>query len=321
MTAFAVFNPASDGGRTGRRWRHIEDALGAIFPHMEAVPTHGPGQAAHLVREALHEGHTDIIAVGGDGVINEALNGFFERGAVISQEAVFSFITTGEGPGGGDIARGLGIEPGAAGAIAHLRKAHIRKVDVGRVRCLSRDGAPVTRYFLDAASFGFSGAIARGLSRGRAVRLLGRGAARRLGTLAQLLAWHDCRVRLMAPGLSVPGHTEGFDEIAGIASVVLANGRHFAGGLQVAPGASPHDGLFDVTVLAGGSRWRILADMARIRHGTPDFPGLRNLRTPRLNAAPTLDTKGLVEVETDGESAGVLPAMFEILPAAISIRL
>ncbi|MCP5410743.1 MAG: hypothetical protein H6924_01085 [Alphaproteobacteria bacterium] len=316
MTAFAVFNPASDGGRTGRHWRRIEDALGAIFPAIEAVPTHGPGEAAHLVRDALRDGHLDVIAVGGDGVINEALNGFFDRGAAVSPEAVFSFVNT-----GGDVARGLGIEPGAVGAIAHLRRSHIRKVDVGRVSCLSREGVPVTRYFLDEASFGLSASIARSLGQGRIARLLGRGFARRLGTFSQLLAWHECRVRLMAPDV----HGEqagGFDEIAGIASVVVANGRHFGGGLNVAPEASVQDGLFDVAVMAGGSRRRILADLASIRRGTHlDNPAHRMLRTARLTAAPTLDTDGPVAVETDGEAAGVLPATFEILPGAVNIRL
>ena len=315
MTAFAVFNPASDRGRTGRNWARIEDALGSIFPLLDVAATHGPGQAAHLVRDALREGHLDIIAVGGDGTINEALNGFFDHGALVSREAVFSFVNT-----GGDIARGFGIEPGAVGGVAHLRQSRIRKVDLGRVSCVSPDGAPVMRYFLGEASFGLSGAIAGSLGRDRIARLLGRGFARRLHTMAQLLAWRDCRVRLMAP--DIHGHGGGYDEIAGIATVVLANGRSFGGGLRVAPDASAQDGLFDMTVMAGGSRWRILRELGAIRRGAHlTDPGFRMLRTARLTAAPTVDTLGPVPVETDGQSAGVLPATFENLPGAKNIRL
>jgi diacylglycerol kinase family enzyme len=316
MTAFAIFNPASDGGRTGRNWARIEDALGSIFPALEAVPTRGPGQAAHLVRDALREGRLDIVAVGGDGTINEALNGFFDRGALVSREAVFSFVSTGDGRQGGDIARGFGIAPGVAAAVAHLRQSRIHRVDVGKVSCLSAAGVPVTRYFLGEASFGFSGAIATALARGRVARLWGRPFARRLHTLIQLLFWHDCRVRLMAPVIDGPG---GFDEIAGIASVVLANGSSF-GGLKVAPEASSRDGLFDLVVMAGGSRRRILRDLAGLKAG-PGVSSLRRLRTARLTAAPTVDTEGPVLVETDGEGAGVLPATFEILPGALNVRL
>jgi diacylglycerol kinase family enzyme len=317
MTAFAIFNPASDGGRTGRNWSRIEDALGSIFPAMEAAPTRGPGQAAHLARDALRDGRLDIIAIGGDGTINEAMNGFFDRGVPVSREAVFSFVSTGEGRQGGDIARGFGIAPGTAAAVAHLRQSRIHRVDVGKVSCLSTDGVPVTRYFLGEASFGLSGAIATALTRGRVARLMGRRFARHLHTLIQLLSWHECRVRLMAP--NVDGHG-GFDEIAGIASVVLANGRSFGGGLTVAPEASNHDGLFDLAVMAGGSRRRILKDLASLGAG-PAGVSLRRLRTARMTAAPTVDTEGAVLVETDGEGAGVLPAAFEILPGALNVRL
>ena len=314
MTAYAIFNPASDRGRTGRNWARIEDALGGIFPLMEVAATHGPGQAAHMVRDALRDGHLDIIAVGGDGTINEAVNGFFNRGAPVSREAVFSFVNT-----GGDMARGFGIEPGAVGGVAHLHRSRIRKVDVGRVSCLSPEGVPVARYFLGEASFGLSGAIAGSLGQGRIARLFGRRFARRLHTMVQLLAWHDCRVRLMAQDVHGQG---GYDEIAGIAAVVLANGRSFAGGLRVAPDASAQDGLFDMTVMAGGSRRRILRALAAIGRGAHlASPGFRMLRTARLTAAPTVDTEGPVMVETDGQRAGVLPATFEILPGAMNVRL
>lgn len=321
MTAFAVLNPASDGGRTGRRWRHIAEALNTLFPAITVISTFGPGQAAYLVRDALREGHENIIAVGGDGIINEALNGFFDHGMAVSPDAVFNFINTGEGPGSGDIASGLGMPLGVAGAIARLRQAHVHKVDVGKVSCLSRDGAAVTRYFLGWASFGLSGSIAHALGQAQLTHMLGRRLARRLNTWGQALAWHDCRVRLMAPDMR-GDNSRSYDEIAGIASVVLANGRHFGGGLEVAPDASPRDGLLDVTIMAGGNMGHILRDMAAIRGKTHlDRPGFRTLRTGRLTAVPTVDTFAPVEVETDGETAGVLPATFEILPGAINLRL
>jgi len=316
MTAFAVFDPASDRGRTGRNWTRIEDALGSIFPLMEVMPAQGPGQAAHLVRDALREGHLDIIAVGGDRVINEALNGFFDQGAPVSREAIFSFVNT-----GGGIARGFGIQPGTVGAVVHLRRSRIRRVDVGKVSCLTREGVPVTRYFLGEASFGLTGAIARRLGRAHITRLLGQRLAQRLCTLAEALAWHDCRVRLMAPDMQGHG-ARGYDEIAGIASVILASGHHLGGGAGTKPKTSVHDGLFDVAVMAGGGSRRILRDLTCIRTGLqPADAAFRTLRATRLTAAPTVDTDGLVEVETDGQSAGVLPATFEVLPGAINIRL
>jgi len=278
MTAFVVFNPNSWGGRTGRDWREIEEALEKVFPLMSFFVTTAPAQAAHMVRDALRDGHLEIIAVGGDGTINEALNGFFESGALVSPDAVFSFVHSGHDS---QLCARFGIAPGWQAGVAHLSKAKIHKQDVGRVSCLSRKGAPVTRFFLGESSFGLSASAARAVGRARIARLLGHRFAGTWHRLITRLRWHETRVRLM---------TGSTDEIAGIASVRLKVGQ---------PGT-----VFDITVLDGTNR----AQNARI------------LRSPRLTAAPTLDTKGLVDVETDGESAGVLPASFEIYPVTINLR-
>jgi diacylglycerol kinase family enzyme len=283
VTAFVVFNPASAGGRTGRDWREIEEALEHVFPLMSFFVTTAPTQAAHMVRDALRDGHLEIIAVGGDGTINEALNGFFDRGLAISPDAVFSFVHSGHESA---LCRKFGIAPGWQAGVSHLRNARIHKVDVGHVSCLSADGAPVARYFLGAASFGLSGSIARALGGARIARFFGMRFATALHSLGAVWRWHETRVRLM---------TDHYDEIAGIASVSL----------------SPREGLFDVGVAGGSRKTDILRAMRE---------DARLMRSARLTAAPTLDTRGAVDVETDGESAGVLPATFDIHPAAINLR-
>ena len=276
MTAFVVFNPNSAGGRTGRDWKEIEEALERVFPLMSFFVTTGPGQAAHMVRDALRDGHMEIVAVGGDGTINEALNGFFERGAPVAPDAVLNFVHNGHDS---PLCRRFGIPPGWRAGVAHLARARIHKMDVGRVACLSDSGQAVTRYFLGSASLGLSASIARALGRAQLARLLGPRFADRLHRLVTRLRWRATRVRLMSGG---------YDEIAGIASINL----------------TPAGGLFDMQVLDGRNR----------------LENARTLRSARLTAAPTLDTKSAVAVETDGESAGVLPATFEIVPAAINLR-
>jgi diacylglycerol kinase (ATP) len=277
MTAFVVFNPNSAGGRTGRDWREIEEALEKIFPLMSFFVTTGPAQTAHMVRDALRDGHMEIVAVGGDGTINEALNGFFERGTLLAPDAVFSFVHNGNDSG---LCERFGIAPGWQMGVARLGRARVHRCDVGRVACLSEKGEPVTRFFLGRASIGLTASFARALGRARIARLIGHGFASRLHRLTARLRWRPNQVRLMA---------DGYDEIAGIASVSLA----------------PAGGLFNLAVLDGRNQ----PDQARA------------LRSARLTVAPTLDTKGAVDVETDGESAGVLPATFEIYPAAINLRL
>lgn len=277
MTAFVIFNPNSAGGRTGRDWREIEEALERVFPLMSFFVTTAPGQAAHMVRDALQDGHLEVIAVGGDGTINEALNGFFHNGVPVAPDAVYSFVHNGHDS---VLCRRFGLAPGWRAGVAHLLQARIHKTDLGRVSCLSTEGVPLTRFFLGEASFGLTASIAHSLGRARIARLFGHAFATSLHRFLIRTRWRGTRVRLMA---------DNHDEIAGIASVSVA----------------PADGLFDMEVLNG---------LNRPNEG-------RRLRTARLTAAPTLDTAMAVEVECDGESAGILPASFDVYPAAINLRI
>lgn len=304
MTAFVVVNPKA--GNTWRDWPKIRSALESAFPLMQVTQSRARGQTAQLVRAALKEGHLDIIAVGGDGTINEAVNGFFENGVRVSPDAVFGFVSSGTHC---DFRRSFGIKPGYEAGIARLKQSRIRRLDVGHVACLSPKGEPVSRYFVNVATFGLSGRLAARLNRAGLARLFGFGFQAAL----TLLSWRPKRVRLFTD--------TGYDEIAGITEVAVANGRWFGGGLRVAPEAEPGDGLFDIVVMAGAPRRSILTALRNWRGGTPP-PGiaLRQVRATHLTAAPTVETHGAVFVETDGESVGLLPATFEILPGAINLR-
>ncbi len=277
MTAFVIFNPNSAGGQTGRDWREIEAALEKIFPLMSFFVTTAPAQATRMVRDALNDGHLEIIAVGGDGTINEALNGFFLNGRPVAPDAVYSFVHNGHDS---VLCRRFGLQPGWQAGVAQLARARIHKTDVGRVSCLSADGKPVTRYFLGAASIGLSASIARAMGRARIARLFGHHFAASLHRFLARARWRGTHIRLMA---------DNYDEIAGIASVSVMPAR----------------GLFDMELWDGLDQ--------------PDES--RRLRTARLTAAPTLDTSGAVEVACDGESAGILPASFDVYPAAINLRI
>lgn len=278
MTAFVVFNPGADGGRTGRDWQAIEAALEQVFPLLSFFVTTGPAQAARVVRDALRDGHMEIVAVGGEGTINEALNGFFDHGAMVSPEAVFSFVHSGSP---GPLSRRFKLTPGWQVGVARLKKARVHKFDLGHVACLGAGGVPVTRFFLGGASIGLSASIARRMGAARIARFFGPRFAGWFHARMALWRWHETRIRLMA---------DGYDEIAGIASVSIA----------------PRDGLFDMAVIDGAAK--TVVDESR------------KLRSGHVAAAPTLDTRGPVEVETDGESAGILPATFDIYPGAINLR-
>ena len=311
MSAFVVVNPRSGGGRTGREWPQIERALLDAYPGMRAAMTRARGDATMLVRTALDEGYQEIVAVGGDGTINEAVNGFFDVEGSIAPDAVLGFVTSGTG---GDFRKTFGIAPGYAAAIARLKEAKPKPIDVGRVSCLTRDGQPTVRYFANIASVGLSGVIVDSVNRARIAKLFGGQFAFAFHSALGMLTYRDQTVRIRVDGV--------YDEIATISTLAVANGQFFGGGMRVAPHAIPDDGLFDVIIMGGTSKRQALADMKLLYTGDHlKNPSVRALRGTWVVAAPVAETMGRpVFIEVDGESAGRLPATFEILPRALNLK-
>jgi YegS/Rv2252/BmrU family lipid kinase len=311
MTAFVVVNPHSGNGRTGRNWKAIEHALNSVYPAMSVGFTSKQGEATALVRFALREGHQEIVAVGGDGTINEAVNGMFDASGTTPQQSVFAFVTSGTG---GDFRKTFGIEAGPDVAIERLKRSRVRQIDAGRVSCLTSAGAPTSRYFINIASFGLSGMIVDSVNRARIAKLFGGSFAFAFHSTLAMLRHRTRTVRLIIDGVE--------DEIASISTVAVANGQYFGGGMKVAPGAVPDDGLFDVVIMGGAPKGQSLADLKLIYTGEHiTKPYVRVVRGQHVVVAPVAETRGRpVLIETDGEAAGRLPATFEILPHALNLR-
>ena len=311
MSAFVVVNPKSGGGRTGRDWPSIERSLREAHPRLSVGITRARGEATQLVRAALGQGHSEIIAVGGDGTINEAVNGFFVPEGPIAPDAVFGFVTSGTG---GDFRKTFNIAHGHGAAIARLKEAQPRAIDVGRVSCLTHDGQPTVRYFANIASFGLSGRIVESVNRARVAKLFGGQFAFAFHSAFAMLTYRDRAVRIRVDG--------DFDEIARVSTVAVANGQCFGGGMRVAPDARPDDGVFDVVILGGASKSKSLADMKLLYTGEHlGLPNVQFVQGRKIVAAPVAETGGRsVPIEVDGESAGQLPATFEILPRVLKVR-
>ena len=311
MTGFVVVNPRSGAGRTGREWPSIEKALRAAYPHMTLAVTRKPGDATALVRNALNEGHHEIVAVGGDGTINEAVNGFFDANGPVVPDAVLGFVTSGTG---GDFRKTFGLAPGYDAAIARLREAPVRTIDVGKLSCLTLTGKPSVRYFANIGSFGLSGVIVNAVNNARIAKLFGGTFAFGFHSTMAMVAYRERIVRVRIDGE--------YDEITAISTVAVANGQFFGGGMRVAPQAVPDDGMFDVVIMGGMPKARALVEMKKLYTGEHlRNPAVRALRGRKIVAVPVAETGGrAVLIEVDGECAGRLPATFELIPRALNLR-
>jgi diacylglycerol kinase (ATP) len=309
MSAFVIVNPHSALGKARRDWRTLEPALASIYPYMSVAFTRRRGEATALVAAALREGHSEIVAVGSDGTMNEAVNGFFNAEGSVSPDAVLAFVSSGR-----DFKMAFGREDAGHDLIRHLRQTHVRPIDVGRVSFLSKDGRPRTRYFANIASFGLSGVVVDAVNRSSLTGLFGADFAFGIHSVLGLVRYRGRAARLIVDS--------GFDDIVNISTVAVANGRVFGADVQIAPDAKPDDGQFDVVIIDNGPTVQMLADLKQIHTGERlGNPNVRVVRGRKIVAAPVAETRGRpVLIETDGECVGRLPATFEILPRALNVR-
>lgn len=309
----AVVNPRSGGGRTGRGWRIIaaalEKELGPVRAHFTAshsTPRFLP--AAELTRRALKDGAQLVIAVGGDGTISEVVNGFFENGAAINPHAHLAVLNTGTG---GDFRKTFDMPEDLEGCIARIGAGTTRTIDLGRLTFVNEDGGEATRYFINIASFGLSGAVVRAVNRAGFSKLFGGSFAFLWATLVTALRYRSKPVRLATD--------TGFDETLNIGTCAVANGKFFGGGMMIAPNAVPDDGLFDLIVMRDSTFGDMLAGAGSLRDGTHlTHEKITHFQARVLTATPVTAEPVLLDV--DGEAPGRLPARFEIIPAAITLR-
>jgi len=297
-----IVNPKSQGGKLGARWPEVSETIGRAFPFDDALTT-GPGHATQLAREALRAGAERIIAIGGDGTINEVVNGFFDGGQPIAPDASFGVIPFGTG---GDFRKTFKLPTEIADAAAVIAVNERVKIDVGKLEFTTMAGAPSTRMFANIASFGVSGVVDRLVN--ESGKKLGR-LSFMLATARATWAYKNQRVQLVLDGKHRVEAT--------INTVAVANGRFFGGGMLVAPNAEPDDGQFDVIAIGDLGFRALLTSGRRLFNGTHLAMDKVTARRARVVDAEGIDPGSVIELDVDGENLGKLPARFELVPAAL----
>ena len=304
MRTFLVVNPRSSNGETGRRWPDISAAVLKTLGDCSSAFTETPMHAAALTARALEAGYRCIVSVGGDGTLNEVVNGFFQVKGGPPAEATLAVIPRGTG---GDFRRSFGWTTDLRAACARIRGEATRPLDVGRLSFIDNEGRPAQRYFVNVASFGVSGRVDREVN--RASKGLGGKATFFLASVKAMWRFRDQRVRLRA---DAGAWTE-----ERVTTVAVANGQYFGGGMRVAPTADPCDGRFEVTVWSGYTLLDFALKSRRIYDGTHvQLPGTRTFSARLLEA----ESEEEVLLDVDGEQPGRLPVREELRPGALSLK-
>jgi diacylglycerol kinase (ATP) len=243
-----------------------------------------------------------VVAVGGDGTLNEVVNGFFRNSAPLPTTSKLAMVPLGTG---GDFRRTLRIPIDPKQAIDVLRNGMVRRLDAGCVTFQTADGGTAVRHFINIADAGLGGDVVQ--SMGNGTKRFG-SAAYTLGGLRALIGFKNKPMTVEVDHIT--------HQLPKAQQVVVANCQYFGGGMQMAPSASPTDGVFDVILIKDAGKIETMRGMNDFRSGKhldQNNPKIELMYGKRVSVT----SPEKVRIDIDGEAVGFLPALFEIQPGAI----
>ena len=276
-----IMNPMAGKGAARKVLAELERLLPGLGLGYEAVYTLRPGHATEIARTCSSP---HVIAVGGDGTINEAVNGIMGSGKVLG------IIPTGSG---NDLIKSLGIPRKLQAALDVLRSGNVRRIDAGRVACgnLSTGSMQYApgRYFINGVGIGFDASVARRVSEIGYLR----------GTLLYLVAVLQTLGHYKAPFLRVS--VDGSTTVGKKLLIAIGNGKCAGGGFYLTPDAVVDDGALDVCAIQDLPVLKILRLIPSVMSGKRvEDPGVSYSRTTSI----TVESAERLTVHADGEVIG-----------------
>jgi diacylglycerol kinase (ATP) len=287
----AIVNPNSGNGKAAEAWARVK----AFLPgNIETLETKRPAHAIDLTSSAIKAGAQTIVAVGGDGTINEVVNGFFEGEQEISPDARLAIIPYGTGS---DFARILKLPRDEKKAAAVIHDGEARMVDLLKVLYTNADRSSSQRYSINVTSFGMGGVVAARVKRSYL-----------FATLHTALKFRGNSITLTIDGTDSRAER--------ILNVAVGNGQYHGGGMWACPRASIDDGFLDVTMIRYLSLFELLKGIPTLYNGAIlTHPNVKAYRAKRVQAT----SNEMVLIEIDGEPVGRLPVDISIVPKAVRV--
>jgi len=299
---FVVVNPRAGGGKGVLDWPKISRLLNRYDLRYAHAFTEYKYHAVELTIQAIKNGYRNIIAVGGDGTLNEVVNGIF-----IQQQVDPLLITVGViGVGtGNDWFRMYQIPHNYEECVKAIKACQVFRQDVGVVEYYE-SSIRHRRYFVNAAGVGFDAEVARRTNR---LKDLGK-----RGALLYILSLVKALIRYRSTRINV--NVDGHHFQDKVFSLTIGICRYNGAGMMQVPLALSDDGLYDVTIIKRISKLNVLANVHRLYNGTilrhSKVVGLRG-KTVEVMSIPS------VGLEVDGESLGETPLRFTILPQSLNV--
>lgn len=293
-----IVNPVAGASSTHRKWRVISKLLKRFGLSYDYDYTDGVGHAIELAKDAANDGYPWVVAVGGDGTVNEVANGLLH---VTGSDTALGVISTGTGS---DFIRSTGVSQRYTVACSSLSRWRKSLIDIGVVE-YHHNGKLQKRFFVNAAGVGFDASVVKATE--RLPKVFGGTIPYLTGLMSTLFTYQNKPVVLRVD--------ERLKKIS-VLSIVLANGRYFGGGMFIAPDAHLDDGLLDMIIVGDIGKLELLKALPMVYRGTHgNHPKVSIEKVTGIS----IDSEKHVLVHADGELLGEAPANFRLIPAALNV--
>jgi YegS/Rv2252/BmrU family lipid kinase len=292
VNAIFIVNPAAHGGKSVKVWSGLDRILASRGLPRDAIFTQAPLHATEIARAAAGEGAKKVFAVGGDGTVQEVANG------LVGSRSVLAPIPAGRG---NDFVRALGLPANPVRALEAGMNGSSRQIDLGWVEASSG-----RRYFVTIASVGFDAEVAQEVARG----------AKRLGgTLTYLAGLVKTLARYQAYQIEL-GLEDQLPVKTTALFVAVGNTPYYAGGMRMVPGARPDDGILDLCLCGGLTRFETVKSLPLVYLGIHGrHPKVSFMKTTQV----TVSSNQPLTVQADGEVVGRCPVSFGVAPSVLRV--
>jgi YegS/Rv2252/BmrU family lipid kinase len=298
----AIINLAAGGGKTGKDWPVIAQILQDEGIRYEPFFTNRRLHASIIARNKIKEGYSKIIVVGGDGTMNEVINGVFAQKRINTTEVMLGMISVGTG---NDWARTFNIPSDYKGAVRTIREQRTFIQDAGLVN-YQRNGKEWKRYFINIAGLGFGARVAE-----RSNHMKEKGKS---GPMLYLYNIFTSLMRYRAINAVI--EIDGMSYSRKIFSLNVGIGKYNGGGMIQVPHAIADDGLYSITLIKKIGKLNVLVNIKKLyngnitKHSKVETYMARNVQ---------IDGSSMLMIETDGESLGHGPVRFQIIPRSVTV--
>jgi diacylglycerol kinase (ATP) len=298
--AKVIVNPAAGANSTYRKWPAIQSCMKNSGLSFDYEFTEGKGHGIELARAAAGDGYRYLVSVGGDGTVHEVANGILQ--SPNARKTLMGIVSTGTGS---DLARTLGVSLDYTSSCSALTGPRRLDIDMGYVEYRLK-GQPCTRYFINSAGIGFDATVVAATE--QLPKFFGGTIPYLTGLVRSFLFYRNKNVTFRIGEKPV--------EKARVLSIVVANGRFFGGGMQIAPEARVDDGLFDIVVVGNFGKIELLRIFPRVYKGTHlTYPKIRLEKDTRID----IESSQNFLLHADGELLGEGPVSFKIIPRSLCL--